>query len=506
MKKELNNNLPDYLKDLATPTAIGREKLIALWDGLTLENQISLLTLIKDDYKRPNYEILNIAKGGERSGELPNTYLLNYKLLLKALDSKNDYVRHIAANELYDFSTEITDSEQIKINKLIDNDKSDLVKYTKYLDRWSVHDNFFKLPLEARLVIASSKNVNYIKLSEVIQKANDKGLFKTKKNETELNQVLWELVNNSEIGKEHPNKTINDLFDDNIFDFWNLVPSLPPSSGSILVEKFPIIYSGILPNGLFSKLTRIQQDMLFEREDFKMVDIRKEFYFKDKNEEGEMHWHTAPSYHLSFSDEEFLEILQKPEKERNERLQWLSRSRDMYLHHLLIVSFLVKYDSDDYWQRNFGIEFLDKVLTDYYKVLEEDEFTSREFEGETLYKFRIMSLACSSKRWADETAAPIPSLFSKIVKDDIWSTYLNFYDELRYSELDYKDLPISFRENKEDIPIALRNEVTVESSIEVLDEKIESHQNKLLNSIGKQIETIKWFIIIGLFFLMFWTR
>ena len=92
------------------------------------------------------------------------------------------------------------------------------------------------------------------------------------------------------------------------------------------------------------------------------------------------------------------------------------------------------------------------------------------------------------------------------MKDDIWSTYLNFYNDLEYRDFGYKDLPISFKENKEDIPIALRNEVTVESSIEVLDEKIESHQNQLLNSIGKQIETIKWFIIIGLFFLMFWTR
>ena len=46
MKKE-SNHLPDYFKDLAMPTAIGREKLIALWDGLTLENQISILNLIK---------------------------------------------------------------------------------------------------------------------------------------------------------------------------------------------------------------------------------------------------------------------------------------------------------------------------------------------------------------------------------------------------------------------------------------------------------------------------
>ena len=66
---------------------------------------------------------------------------------------------------------------------------------------------------------------------------------------------------------------------------WKLIPDLPSSSGSILVEKLPVDSDGCLPDGLFSKLTRIQQNMLFEREDFEMVDIRKEFYFKDKKGE-----------------------------------------------------------------------------------------------------------------------------------------------------------------------------------------------------------------------------
>ena len=506
---EQDNSLPPYLKDLAKPTAIGREKLIALWDGLTLENQITLLRLIKDDYEPPEYEALNSVYGGKPSGELPSTHSLNHKLLLKALGSKNDFVRCLAANQLYDFSLEEADTEQVKINNQIDNDKSDLVKFTKHLKAFTIPENFFELPLEARLVIFSSqRDINCSEITSVIQQANDKGLFKSKISETELNQALWELVNNSELWKEHSSEMLNTNLLIGKNELWELIPNLPLSSGSILVEKFPINSDGAIPDGLFNQLTKIQQGILFERKDFKMVDIRREFYFKDANEKNEHYWITAANYHLSFSDEEFSEILQKPEEERASRLKWLAFARDMDLHHHLMLRFLVKYEHEEEYQREIHTELIEKNLLEYYTELKKEG--NLEFIDENLYKHRLLSLAFRSASWDKESFDTTLHFFNDFfdirVEKDIWATYLAFYKDVMFNEITFKDLPIGAFESEEDIPIALTNNSTVESSIEVLDEKIESHQNKLLNSIGKQIETIKWFIIIGLFFLMFWTR
>jgi len=509
VKKELNNNLPDYLKDLATPTAIGREKLIALWDGLTLEDQINLLTLIKVDYEHPKYETFYSFDNAESPpGELPNSYLLNHKLFLKALGSKSDFIRSLAAYELYS-DYEIPDGEDIKINDLIDNDKSDLVKYTKYLKPLLFTKDFFELPLEARLIIVSLKRMlNFFRFNEVIQQAIDDGLFKSEKNETELNQVLWELINNSALWKEHSSEMVNTNLLIGKSELWDLIPSLPLSSGSILVEKLPID-DGRISEGIFNLLTRRQQGLLFEREDFVMSDIRREFYFKDADENDDNFWITAPSYHLSFSDEEFSEILQKPEEERKNRLYWLTYAKDVSLHHHLLLRFLVNYDDEeDYWKRlrQNHAELIKTNLVDYYKELMDQG--TLEVSEEYLYKYRLLSLAKSSSHWDKEsfdTALHFRNKFFNIrVEKDIWATYLAFYNDLMYDIVSYGDLPIGAFENDAGLPIELTDKETIETTLDSINKKIDKKTNELegrFDLINKNFGWALFFIIILLIYI-----
>lgn len=513
--KEQNTNLPDYLKDLAEPTTIGRAKLLAIWDELNLDNQIELLASIKDDYKTPYFEVIHRLKNGEPSpGKIPNQEDLNQELLLKALGSDNEYVRHLAANQLYRHGSvyHLTPkSDWTKINTLIDNDKSNLVKYTKYLEHWSFPEDFFKLPLVARLIIVSSeKTVNFFMLTEVIKKANEKGFFKPKERETELNQVLWELLNNPEKWKEEETSEgteyVNPSLHNALDELWKLLPYLPESSGLILVEKLPISF-GSIPDGIFNQLTINQQNKFFGRRDFKMFDIRREFYFQDADTNNDNFWHTAPLYHLTFSDEEFSEILNKPEKERDSRLKLLAFANDMSLHHHLMVRLLVKYEYEEEYQAEMQSELIKRALENYYKELELDDGTNLEFIDEYLYKYRLLSAAWRSKRWTNETEAPFSKLFKERIDNDIWATYLAFYSALEYLEPVFQDLPIGAFERNEDIPISLRNpepaEVPYESSYDVLNEKIDLSRIQILNKIKERAILI---ILVLAVFIMFWDR
>ena len=54
MNEEQNNNLPKYIEDLLKLSRSNIEKLIAAWDGLSVETQIQVLTTINE--RSANYE------------------------------------------------------------------------------------------------------------------------------------------------------------------------------------------------------------------------------------------------------------------------------------------------------------------------------------------------------------------------------------------------------------------------------------------------------------------
>ena len=80
VKNENTPNLPEHLAGLLQPTPSGVVKLVAAWDGLSMESQMMLLTALeRTDF--PGY--------------------LADRILTKALDSENAYVRYLAVKKLY---------------------------------------------------------------------------------------------------------------------------------------------------------------------------------------------------------------------------------------------------------------------------------------------------------------------------------------------------------------------------------------------------------------------
>ena len=84
MAQQQSSTLPDYLIPLLQPTPSGVTKLIAAWDGLTTESQIRILA--------------ELGTGIEK-WQSP-VYLIK-KVLTKALESVNPYIRYLAARKFY---------------------------------------------------------------------------------------------------------------------------------------------------------------------------------------------------------------------------------------------------------------------------------------------------------------------------------------------------------------------------------------------------------------------
>ena len=85
MKDEPNNDIPKYLEEFLEPTRSSIEKLLAAFDGLSVETQIKLLSTIE---------------GKLSQWEFPNITYLYKKVFLKAFESPNSYVRYLSVRNL----------------------------------------------------------------------------------------------------------------------------------------------------------------------------------------------------------------------------------------------------------------------------------------------------------------------------------------------------------------------------------------------------------------------
>lgn len=97
-------NLPRHIAVLLQPTPSNVAKLIAVWDGLSTESQILILTEL-DKAQFPAY--------------------LNEKIRIKAFESANAYVRYLAAKEFYFGNDDNPEKKAIK--QRIEEDPAPLV-------------------------------------------------------------------------------------------------------------------------------------------------------------------------------------------------------------------------------------------------------------------------------------------------------------------------------------------------------------------------------------------
>ena len=412
-----------YLEELLKPTPSGNEKLLSAWEGLSIETQIFIISSFeKDDeglFDWHNY---------------PN-YLLR-KIRLKALDSANDYVRYKAARKLY--CTYDCSEKDIKINQKIENDSSDLVKYSQY-ELSSIESNnpkeFFSLPQGIRLAKFRSPSL-FDDYPSLISQAVNQGIFNTKSKELELYELLKEYVNNPTFKDDFSQELEYDGSSEyykgkRLTAWWGLVPKLPDIAANVLIEKLPektAMSDGL--EGLVDNFSNKQLNTLLWREDIQLSDFRKKLFWQDKIEtdsyaiyDKEL-WAQSCSSNFFLDDDDFSKLLSLEIDEKVERLQILgSYAKDMPLQYLLAIVLIL--DEVE------GVS--EHIVTDLYeKEIIQNNIKKRlkvvlsEGDDYELADFRLVFLASSVQSWEskDFTEKWFISL-EDVDFNSFWNTYLN---------------------------------------------------------------------------------
>ena len=163
--------------------------MIALWDGLSTESHILVLSKL-DDAQFPAY--------------------LAEKIRVKALGSPNAYVRYLAARRFYFSSNESEERKAIK--QRIEADSDPLVRYCLLERRWTSlggddADLFFAMPHEARLAQVRSIRGCGEEIAALVSYGVDHQLKEGKISEIELWEILSDYLNREEFRKYYDPNT-----------------------------------------------------------------------------------------------------------------------------------------------------------------------------------------------------------------------------------------------------------------------------------------------------------
>ena len=120
----------DWISELVKPRPSNMAKIIAVWDELSTESQIEILTQL-------------------RKAKLPSPYLRGFqldqakKVRLKALESKSAFIRYLAARDLH---LGLEKEEKNVVENKIANDPVPFVRYSDEDSFNSIFDQELKNP------------------------------------------------------------------------------------------------------------------------------------------------------------------------------------------------------------------------------------------------------------------------------------------------------------------------------------------------------------------------
>jgi hypothetical protein len=389
-----------FLKELLIPTLGSVDKLCSAWDGLNIETQLFIFSQIEGDFE---------------DRYLPQRYpdYLLRKIQLKALESKNEFVRYKAAKALY--KSYEPDKEEMLINKRIDNDPSDLVKYVSFEGSMADSESYFSEPKALRQArfrgYTFGMNSDY--LASFILSLLDGDLINTKDREDELYYILSEYTQSSKF-KEDFRKTreIDGYLEyskgESLKDLWNLVPKLPISSAHILVTELPE-KAGLSNFNIDFWRDKFTNNLLLDeflwRKDIRLPDYRKEIFWKDKRPEDKdsynhHEWLSACSSNFTIEDKDFDKLSTFPRDEKIERMKVLVEyASNISLEYLLIIKYTLKEleNDDDAFDEYFNFSFEDNI-SNRIKIINKRERYNRD----ELIRFRLAYLAKKSLSWKSE--------------------------------------------------------------------------------------------------------
>jgi hypothetical protein len=436
-------NLPQHLSELLKVTPSGIAKLIAAWDGLSTESQIVILTEIQ----RKNFP-----------------RYLTEKVYIKAIESKNAYVRYLAARR-FTFSSK-SQSEEIygknetskmeAIKKRIEEDSNDLVRYCLLEDETgfsSICDEelndpvaFFELPQAARLA-----KVRYLcgcgeRIAKLFFHAIDHELKDGTVSEHELSEILLEYVGKPEFREHYKDERLSyDGWGEyqkgkDISALWHLVPKLPIACAYVLVENLPI--GAGLQNEVHDDVLKNMDNLLLEqllwRNDVVLSELRKKVFFqsdeKDNLEEDTVQHLTesmlrvaAIAYNFDLTYQEFAEILVKPIKKKVRELIDLGSANNLsLLFYEAIHDVLFSIDSEEVPPTSW--EYAEFARRSFERNLETLKGYQREKQ---LRELRLYLLATNAVPWKkyDKGCSPsgeLEPLAEYIIEGDTWGTFMAF--------------------------------------------------------------------------------
>jgi len=496
MTKDTKGTLPSYLKELLHPTPSCAAKLIAAWDGLSLETHIQILTALEEVHF-PSY--------------------LAQKVLRKAIDSSNVYVRYLAAKQSYlnlEFSLD-DNKEERALKDRVELDSDPLVKYCllenemNFLDHEVKNpESFFSLPQEARLAKVRQLSGSGEAVASLIAYAADNYLEQGKVSEIELYEILVDYLNKPSFQEHYGENYWWSRYDGagefsagkDIEALWALIPKLPESISHVLIEHLPEaagLSSGI-PKNIIEQFTPRQLGTLLYRKDIVLEEFRQKI-FKQPAERLDIVRCAAISCNFDLSYDDFSELLSKPDSEKIDTLRDLVMAGDLSLvFYEALYDILSNVDNslsgawEDAGMAEMSFEQKAKSLTGWQRKKQ-------------IRELRLYRLAKQAVPWktTEEGCPPtekLEFLTALSVKGDTWTTFNNFSNEWakrwnseglerflpRIYEVGEEDVEESFDNNIDnDESIADRVGKRVVDVIASISKDDEGKDNSLMEALGK---------------------
>lgn len=292
--------IAEHLHELLAPTPSAMAKLLALWDGLSLETRLWLLA-----EKMKN----------------PEPAYLYEDLLARAAASGNAYERYLANKEL-------------RANHL-DDDPEPLVRYARLEDAWGdlaayaeEPARFFALPHEARLAFLRAPVGESEAVARLIRHAAVASLPKGEVSELELYELLTDYLNGPGF-----RAGAGALDAAALCELWQLVPTVPESLSFVLLELLPEPADEVgIPAAVLAGLNSAQKTALLARPDIGLGQLRRQLFAASTPEDPDDALEfsilrtAAVQHNLALDDEAFGELLRLPEARRRADLRLLAEN------------------------------------------------------------------------------------------------------------------------------------------------------------------------------------
>ena len=409
-----------------TPSSIA--KLLAAWNGLTSETQILILSKL-DEIRVTGYLVPQIMK-----------------VITKALDSDNAYVRYLAARKLRIYSYYSSNEDEVDtLKEKIENDPDPLVKFSLLEtsdglgdDTLEDADSFFALPQEARLakVRLLGGFGDGETIAVLLSQAADKHLKDGTVSEVEISEILTDYLVKPEFQEFYTDTRVSyDGYGEyskgkDIESLWKLVPKLPKGVSHILIENLPEA-SGLntgIPDDVIGAMTDNQLSTLLYREDIGLWKLRKKLFW-EADEERDNIKTAAVCSNFQLEYDEFTKILAKPPKERVYILDKLGTFASQLnlcfydaIHDALFASDVSPL-GNDFENAIFARNALERRIKELKGGRREEEITELR-----LYRLARCAVPWDSKKEGYAPSGELEFLSEKIVSGSTWATFVAFLE------------------------------------------------------------------------------